>query len=185
MSSLASLLAPLALLLPLPAGDTMQDDAGRLTAEQMPGLQVSAADAPGWLSVESLQKSAIYQQIRIERRLTIRIAPRAPTPRQSIVADVQAAQSSGQLVERKFGKCVSANAIAGVQPAGDSRLILFMRDQRVITADLEKACSAQDFYSGFYIEQSKDGMLCVDRDKLHSRTGADCEVERMRQLVSD
>jgi hypothetical protein len=62
--------------------------------------------------------------------------------------------------------------------------MLYLRDQRIISANLEKACSARDFYSGFYVDQNSDGLLCVDRDKLHSRTGANCEVERMRQLVA-
>ena len=53
----------------------------------------------------------------------------------------------------------------------------------MIAVNLEKACRARDFYAGFYVERNKDGQLCVDRDKLQSRTGAQCEVETMRQLV--
>ena len=85
--------------------------------------------------------------------------------------------------ERKMGKCVAVGGIAGVQIGGDDKLMLFMRDQRIVSATLEKACSARDFYSGFYIERSADGMLCVDRDKLQSRTGANCGVRRLRQLI--
>lgn len=83
-----------------------------------------------------------------------------------------------------MGKCVSVAGIAGVQPRRGNRLVLFMRDQRIVAADLERACSARDFYSGFYVERSEDGMLCVDRDRLQSRTGARCKLSRLRQLVA-
>ena len=72
---------------------------------------------------------------------------------------------------------------ARIIPYRGNRLVLYLRDQRMISVNLEKSCRARDFYSGFYVEKSKDGRLCVDRDKLQSRTGARCEVEAMRQLV--
>lgn len=83
-----------------------------------------------------------------------------------------------------MGKCVPIAGIAGVRPQHGSRLVLFMRDQRLVAADLEKACSARDFYSGFYIERSEDGQLCIERDRLQSRTGTKCEVVRLRHLVA-
>ena len=74
-------------------------------------------------------------------------------------------------------------ALPGVQTGSGNRLVLFLRDQRMISVNLEKSCRARDFYSGFYVERNKDGRLCVDRDKVQSRTGMRCEVEAMRQLV--
>jgi len=59
-----------------------------------------------------------------------------------------------------------------------------MRDHRVLSAALERACDADDFYLGFYIERNADGLLCSNRDKLQSRTGANCEVERLSRLVA-
>ena len=82
-----------------------------------------------------------------------------------------------------MGKCVPVSGIAAVQ-ADAGRLLLFMRDQRLVAASLEKACSARDFYSGFYLERTGDGLLCVERDKLHSRAGASCELSKLRQLVA-
>ena len=81
-------------------------------------------------------------------------------------------------------RCVPIAGISGVQTGNGNRLLLFLRDQRIISVNLERACRARDFYSGFYIERNADGKLCVDRDKLQSRSGAKCEVERMRQLVA-
>ena len=49
-------------------------------------------------------------------------------------------------------------------------------------AQLEKACSARDFYSGFYVEPSRDGNLCVSRDELQSRSGAKCELSALHRL---
>jgi hypothetical protein len=53
----------------------------------------------------------------------------------------------------------------------------------MLSAELEKACRARDFYSGFYVDRNADGQLCVDRDRLHSRSGSDCSVSRLRELV--
>ncbi len=82
-----------------------------------------------------------------------------------------------------MGDCLPAQSIAGVHAEDSNRLLLFLRDRRLISATLEKACSARDFYSGFYMENSRDGQLCVDRDQLHARSGAKCEVARLSQLV--
>jgi hypothetical protein len=48
---------------------------------------------------------------------------------------------------------------------------------------LNRACRARDFYSGFYVERASDGRICVDRDTLLSRSGANCKLTRIRQLV--
>ena len=82
-----------------------------------------------------------------------------------------------------MGKCVPVNGIAGVQISGDNRLIFYMRDQRVVGASLERACSARDYYSGFYVQRTGDGQICVNRDTLQSRSGASCKVSKMKQLV--
>jgi hypothetical protein len=78
----------------------------------------------------------------------------------------------------------AAGAIAGVQSAQGNRLLLFMRDQHIISAVLEKACRARDFYSGFYIERSPDGLICVNRDKLQSRSGSNCRIAKLRALIA-
>jgi len=115
----------------------------------------------------------------------VRISPRPQTARQDLMADLAPpCAPTTRLEERKMEKCIPVANVAGVQTGSGNRLILFLRDQRVVTASLEKSCRARDFYSGFYVEKNKDGMICVDRDKLQSRSGANCEVARMRQLVA-
>ena len=87
------------------------------------------------------------------------------------------------MAEREMGRCLPVAGIAGVQVGQGNRLILFMRDRRVISAALERACSARDYYSGFYVERSNDGQICVRRDSLLSRSGANCKLTRLHQLV--
>ena len=75
--------------------------------------------------------------------------------------------------------------IAGVEPAPEqNRLLLFMRDRRILSAALERACNARDYYSGFYIERSEDGQLCARRDLLQSRAGASCKVAQLNRLIA-
>jgi hypothetical protein len=87
--------------------------------------------------------------------------------------------------ERKIGRCLSITKIAGVRVIEDDRLLLHLRDRRLVSARLDKACRAQEFYSGFYVERSRDGRLCVNRDMLRSRSGTSCELSRLRELVPD
>ncbi len=126
-------------------------------------------------------------QVRIERQTSIRITPRAapmPMPMPpSMFVQMPRAPMEPRYLERKIGKCLPMSGIAGVQAVGGSRLMLFMRDQRIVSAALERACRARDFYSGFYLSPSEDGQLCVDRDALQSRNGANCRLTRIRQLV--
>lgn len=80
--------------------------------------------------------------------------------------------------------CLQVSEISGVQTGSGNRLLLFLDDRRIVSLGLERSCRARDFYSGFYVERRDDGKLCVNRDRLHSRSGAKCEVERMRELVA-
>ena len=123
-------------------------------------------------------------QVRIEQRVIVRISPRATSARQNLLAELPQTQPT-RFVERKIGDCIELKNIAAVQTGSGNRLVLFTRDQMIISAKLEKACRARDFYSGFYVEQNEDGKLCVKRDKLQSRAGANCEIRRIRQLVPE
>ncbi|WP_395394259.1 hypothetical protein WBP07_03295 [Novosphingobium sp. BL-8A] len=124
-------------------------------------------------------------QIRIEQRMTIRISPRMPLPAPPDGEDpISLPQRAPHYAERKIGKCLPIAGIAGVQPDGQRNLLLYMRDRRIISAELERACRAGAFYSGFLLSRSPDGQLCVDRDTLLSRSGSNCKLTRIRQLVA-
>jgi len=130
----------------------------------------------------SLREQAA-NQVRIEQRVTIRISPRPQPVRPNMLMALPNREIGPRFLERKIGKCVKASGIAGVQPNGPNRLLLFMRDQRIVSAELERSCRSRDFYSGFYLAQNGDGQLCVDRDTLLSRSGSNCKLSRMRQLI--
>lgn len=153
MNSLAALLIPLAALAPaLPVPLRLLEDARRVPTEN---------------------------QVRIEQRVIIRIAPSSPQRMQQSLARIS--PRSDRFEEERLGECVPINLIAGVSPQ-ENRLLLFMRDRRVLTARLERACNPEDFYAGFYIER-QDGRLCERRDRLQSRAGASCRVTRLNRLV--
>lgn len=145
------------------------------------------AALPAWpFSVSAFQRVEPQDawQIRIEQRMTIRISPRSPrTAPPDMFVGLPDGEIGSHFSERKIGKCLSIAGIAGVQPDGDNRLLLFMRDRRLVSAELERACRARDFYSGFYLSHTSDGQLCIDRDTLLSRSGMNCRLTRIRQLV--
>jgi hypothetical protein len=122
-------------------------------------------------------------QVRIEQHFSIRISPGGPMMPPDMMDDLMDERPE-RFEERAMGKCFAAGAIAGVQSTQGNRLLLFMRDQHIISAVLEKACRARDFYSGFYIERSPDGLICVNRDKLQSRSGANCRIAKLRALIA-
>lgn len=190
MPNFFAFLAPIALLLPAvaPPGFAPARDEGVEKASLDPtevGTQQPASSQQFPMTFDAPYSVPVQNQVRIEQRVIVRISPRPQTARQDLMADLAPPSApTTRLEERKMDKCIPVANVAGVQTGSGNRLILFLRDQRVVTASLEKSCRARDFYSGFYVEKNKDGMICVDRDKLQSRSGANCEVARMRQLVA-
>lgn len=122
-------------------------------------------------------------QVRIEQRVVVRISPQPMSARQELAAQAFDRELTQRYQEKRIGKCLALEGIAAVQTGSGNRLVLYLRDQRMISVALDKSCRARDFYSGFYVERHKDGQLCVDRDQLQSRTGVKCEVERLHQLI--
>ncbi len=157
------------------------------------GLPVAGAVPTGDAQTEQAgtfvaPEPLLLAQLRFEQRVIIRIPMQRSAP--AVLAaparnDDDDDDDSPGYAERKIGKCVAINSLAGVRVGSDRFLNLFTRDRRIIRAELEKSCPARNFYSGFYIEKTRDGNLCVDRDLLHSRSGAKCEIERLRELVRE
>ena len=134
--------------------------------------------------LERSRDNDILGQVRIERRIIIRIAPSSDATRARLMSELPRRPLRGAYEETEHGNCVAVAEIVGVQPVQDDRLLLFTRDRQVLSAQLERRCSARAFYSGFYIERNEDGRLCVSRDRLHSREGTTCEVSSFRRLVA-
>ncbi len=199
MSLAAVLLAPLAMLLPaagavepvqggvgqpLPVAAQSETPQNRMSQPAAPILP--AFDPAGAMVFSMIAQSFRAQaldQVRIEQRVTIRITPRPAPMRPNMLADLPSRPLASRFDERDIGRCLPISGIAGVQVRGADRLILYMRDQRVVSAALERSCTARDFYSGFYVERNSDGQICVKRDMLRSRSGANCKLSKIRQLV--
>lgn len=186
MNTLAALLPSLALLLPaLPAelpGAAPADDAARTFSarQSAPAMGFDPGAQTAFATMREAWRPPQQRQVSIQQRVIIRIAPRSPRAVEQSLATL--ARQTERYKEKRLEGCVPINMIAGAYPT-DDRLLLFMRDRRVLTAALERACSPRDFYSGFYVERS-DGQLCERRDRLQSRAGASCRVARLSRLVS-
>jgi hypothetical protein len=192
MDPIAALLAPLAALLIGTADPAVPVGRQQMEASAIAGESRSALRAPvdamivdefDWGPVADGLRIPVQHQVRIERSITIRISPRRAL-RNPDLSELPG-EIAPRMVERRMGDCVPVRAIAGVQVGRDNRLLLFLRDQRVVSLGLEKTCRARDFYSGFYVERPSDGQICVERDRLQSRSGANCSLIRMRQLVEE
>ncbi len=183
MPQFLAYLAPFALLLPGSPPDSEQDAVSLLPEPEEESAPRTEQTAHGWLLLDATTSIPIQHQVRIERRVTIRIAPRS-TSRQEMIARLQRPDGTTRVVERNFGRCVPLRSIAAVQTMADNRLLLYLRDRRILSARLEKACRARDYYSGFYVEPNDDGMLCIGRDKLLARSGAKCQLSGLNQTVA-
>ncbi|EIZ81324.1 hypothetical protein WSK_0030 [Novosphingobium sp. Rr 2-17] len=208
MNIASALLAPLALLLPaaIEQAVTREGNGPDSRAISVGFRPVAAWTGPDWAGrdwsdtpgpvtnqpprgARTLPQAARPQptwQIRIEQRVQIRIAPRAAMPMPPNMLEGAPRQPGPRrLMERKIGKCLPIAGIVGVDPDRANTLLLMMRDHRLLSAELERSCRARDFYSGFYLSRTKDGLLCVDRDTLLSRSGANCKLTRLRELIED
>lgn len=170
LSALGALLALAALC--LPAGS----EAGSPGDMRREGLGL-----PDPLS--ALRERQVARQVRIEQRVVVRVSPHPMGHRQELASQALEREIASRYQEKRIGKCIPLEGIAKVQTGGGNRLVLFLRDARMISVSLAKSCHSRDFYSGFYVERHQDGRLCVERDQLQARTGAKCEIERLRQLV--
>ncbi|WP_260923798.1 hypothetical protein [Novosphingobium sp. 9] len=193
MNSAIALLFPFALLFPSAGGPVGGDVSRLVDSSSATGSAVVAggfADgdalpmgAPQLTAFDSVAPKPSFQ-LRIEQRMTIRITPQSPAP---IPPDRFISMPNGHVgpgyTERKIGDCLPISGIEAVRPDRDSRLLLFMRDDNIVSADLERSCRARDFYLGFYMSRTPDGRLCVGRDHLLSRSGMSCALTRIRLLV--
>lgn len=198
MQSLSSLIA-LALMFgaesanpPFPASPDGNDASRNLAAEQdmPPAVQLhefggaAAADLPEvWQALVKAYRPLPQSQVRIERRVIIRITPRRPIEGDELPAGLPREPLPQRFKEKGMAKCVPIREIGGAQIKGGNNLLLFMRDRRIVNATLEKGCNARDFYSGFYVERGEDGLICTGRDVLQSRSGAKCELRKLHRLV--
>lgn len=177
MTILSLLLFPMALFAGLPAHFPASWE---VRAMQNGHTVMLPSDTAGTRQPVGEQRA---RQVRIEHRVIIRIVPVGRTPRARQLAAVPAAQPI-RVVERPIDGCVPIRNIVGVAPEAGNRLRLYTRDRRLLTLRFASTCPSEAFYSGFYLEQNGDGLLCPRRDMVHSRAGVRCPVSQVGQLVA-
>ena len=84
--------------------------------------------------------------------------------------------------ESKGPECLPARSIVGAALLSENSVDLILRDRRRFRAKLENKCPELDYYYGFYINATIDGLVCADRDIIRSRVGGQCGIERFRAL---
>lgn len=123
-----------------------------------------------------------FYQVRVDQRVIVRLPSQSFAPMNAPVAKSKKPVAV-KYKEQKIGKCLWIDKLAGSRPGTKDSLELLTRDGVLIRAYLGDGCLAREFYAGAYMERPYDGKLCVDRDLLHARTGAKCEVDKFRLLV--
>lgn len=194
MNPFLSILAPMVLMLPAavavddarpaaPVGLKGEMDRAGLTIPQAP---LSPGSDKAMQAIADYFEPGSAQQVRIEERVTIRIAPRSaatPLMPSMFAPDFDPPPGAPRYIERKIGKCIPVVGILGVQPGEGNRLMLILRDRRMVTASLSRSCQAQAYYSGFLVAKNADGQICQGRDQLVARNGMNCTVTGFRQIV--
>ena len=159
-------------------------DAYESAAEAANSAQLGHGNEFPFLGFSSGQGEDSFNQVRIEQRVTIRIEPRPGAVRQDINTLLAGDDGEPRYEQKAMGRCITASDILGVRATEGSQMLLFLKKRGLILASLERACSARDFYSGFYFERNGDGQMCIEREQLQSRSGAKCQLVQLRRLVA-
>jgi hypothetical protein len=132
------------------------------------------------------QRPQISGTITFHQQIIIVRTPAAARPANAAAA--QAADSASVNASRirweEHGgpRCIAWAQIAGVGLLSQDSVDLVFRDNTRIRARLERHCPALDYYNGFYLAATPDGLICADRDSIRARTGGQCQIDRFRSL---
>ena len=113
-------------------------------------------------------------RLTVQQRVVIRV-PRMPVA--ALPAPVPVVWK-----EKKGPKCVPARGLAGALISPPKQVDLVLVGGKRVRAKLDGDCRPLDFYSGFYVRPSRDGMICADRDAIRVRSGASCRIDEFKLL---
>lgn len=116
-------------------------------------------------------------RLTIRQRIIVRI-PRMPVGREPITATRKAIEWK----EKKGEKCVAMERLRGAIVSGPESIDLIMGGERM-RAKLDDDCSPMDYYAGFYMKSTPDGMVCAKRDSIRTRSGGSCRINAFKRLV--
>ena len=148
--------------------------------------QVAVPEPLVAISAPTPEQVTSFWQVIIEQQLIIRV-PAQRSRLNNFAAEPGPARRATDVPivwkEKKAPKCVAMRNIAGMQAVQRDSIDIITRQKQRLRAQLNRGCRALDFYAGFYMQGSKDGQLCEDRDQIHARTGAKCEIDKFRLMV--
>ena len=121
-----------------------------------------------------------WAQVTVRERVVIRV-PRMSV--RTLAAGPRPALPPITWVEKKADKCIRADALAGAAVTRPDSVDLVLVGGKRVRARFERKCAALDFYSGFYMRGTRDGMICADRDVIRARSGGECRIDNFRSLV--
>jgi hypothetical protein len=139
-------------------------------------LSLLLALAPAAAVDESRAENAQIPRLTVHQRIIIRI------PRLFGHAPVSPVDPV-RWTEKKGPACIAMSALDGAVVTGPQTIDLMVEGGDRLRAKLDRDCPPLDFYSGFYLKATPDGMVCADRDAIRSRSGAACEIESFKRLV--
>ncbi len=120
----------------------------------------------------------IRSTLRIQR-----VIVRVPTAAVSTAGAPVRALPPINWVERRADRCVPMSSLASAAITRPDSVDLTLTGGRRLRARLGDDCPALDFYQGFYLRPTSDGMVCASRDSIRSRSGGQCRIEGFRALV--
>lgn len=137
------------------------------------GIRIAAAAATLVGAAAPAQQAPLsYAQLTIRQSVIIRV----PMAKQRPEAPVE-------WKERRGPSCIAAADLAGAQINSSDHVDLILRGGARLRATLHDNCPALRYYSGFYLRPGDDGMICADRDTLHTRSGGECEIDAFHLLT--
>ena len=118
-------------------------------------------------------------QVTVRERIVIRV-PRVVVP----VGRTTLPPKAMTWREKKGPKCIPAQGMAGAMITAPKQVDLVLMGGKRVRAKLDGDCKPLDFYGGFYLRPSGDGMICADRDSIRMRSGASCGIDSFKSLVA-
>jgi hypothetical protein len=135
---------------------------------------------------ESGQRPQVSGTITFHQQIIIVRTPASARPANApAAAAAEAASANASRIrweEHRGPRCIAWAQIAGVGLLSQDSVDLVFRDNTRIRARLARHCPALDYYNGFYMAATPDGLICADRDTIRARTGGQCQIDRFRSL---
>jgi hypothetical protein len=132
------------------------------------------------------QRPQISGTITFHQQIIIVRTPAGARPANAAAGMASAAQppnaSRIRWEEHHGPRCIAWAQIAGSGLLSQDSVDLIFRDNTRIRARLERHCPALDYYNGFYMSATPDGLICADRDSIRARTGGECRIDSFRTL---